>query len=145
MTPVSRPRPAPDRAGSGLLRAVATSPVRAMLLAVLLVMVLAQWAGLLHAVAHGGAAPAKSVATALHTNAPAMVADGAQGDRSWGHAAGDADCQLWDHLLSQQAPSAAMADGKTPAPLAQAIVVADATAHRHGPVAFYAARAPPIT
>ena len=132
---------APHRTRARPLSAVAAAP----LLAILLAMLLAQCAGLLHAVAHGGAGPAKSVATALHTDAPAMGADGAQGDRGWGHAAGDADCQLWDQLLSQPAANAALASGQTPAPVDQASAVAETPAHRHGRVAFYTARAPPIT
>ena len=133
---------APHRARARPLSAVAAA---APLLAILLAMLLAQCAGLLHAVAHGGAGPAKNMAVALYSNAPAMGADGALDDRSWGHAAGDADCQLWDQLLSQPVASAAMADGKTPVLVAQASAVAETTAHRHGRVAFYVARAPPIT
>ncbi len=139
-----RPLSATHRARARPLSTVAAAPVRALVLTMLLAMFLAQCAGLLHAVAHGGAGSAQNTATTPHSKVPALLAASGQSDSGWGHAAGDADCQLWDQLLSQHAACAAMASGKTPGPVAQAIAVSNTAARRHGPVAFYKSRAPPV-
>ena len=97
--------------------------------AVLLSMLLGQWAVLAHAVTHAWE--------------PAGAAAPADADGAWGHHAGTPVCQLVDHLLAGQAPGGKFAAGPCLPPVVPPGAVAAASIGPGAASRAYEARGPP--
>ncbi len=106
-----------------------TATMRGLLGVAVLVLLLAQWTALVHAIVH---AP-----TGVHTTASRDV------DAAWGHTADSASCHLLDHLLTGQAPGPAEAKAPFACPVEAAPASRLTAIHRHQVLRPYEALGPP--
>jgi hypothetical protein len=113
-----------------VIRFLDSKTIRRSIGAALLSLILGQWTLLVHAIEHA--------------HAPAAVAGAHDGDHAWGHQAGSATCDLFDQLLSGQAPGGAPAAAHGPHP-GTSPSVAPTWSICRGPAArAYEARGPPL-
>jgi len=105
--------------------------VRRSIGAALLSLILGQWVLLVHAVEHA--------------HAPAEVARAHGGDHEWNHQAGSATCQLFDQLLSGQAPGAVTSEAPAPPPATSPRAAPTGSICRGPAVLAYEARGPPLS
>lgn len=104
-------------------------------------LLLGQGLGLWHRVQHARQTPPSAP---LLVQVSVETRDGASGHDFWSHAAGAADCQLWDQLLLGDLQPAAALVPALPAQSAVQVVAVDPTVATSGTPAFYRARAPPL-
>ncbi len=108
--------------------------------ALLLALLLSQWLGWLHAVGHVPAAPQ------LTAGAPQILAKAIATDDTsqlLHKHSGQAACQLFDHLLMGQVPSAPPVSPPCPSAPGRGAVVPDDTSPPAAALAAYDARGPP--
>lgn len=105
--------------------------IRRWIGAALLSLILGQWALLVHAIEHA--------------RAPVAVAGAHDDDHTWGHQTGSAACDLFDQLLSGQAPGGAPSAAPGPQPGTSTSAAPTSSICRSLAVRAYEARGPPLS
>lgn len=108
-----------------------------------LALLLSQWLGQVHAVAHAGGAGAATAAGAVHAHAPTAAHGAWAGALGGEHQAGDTECRLIDQLSHSDAPGAWPATLALPPPAAEVAARVHPVVVPGSAATPYLARAPP--